>query len=274
MPVPPATDPAGGAPGGPPATGAAPPPGTAPGATAVPPAPGAAPAGAPAAAGAGPVPATGGALPPGVELAVVDGSAPQATAAGTAAAPDGSAPAPVPVAGAVTAGAAPATAPVGGPANPGPSAPVAGQVATHVAVLRHGPDGTHTMTVVLTPEHLGPVEVRVTLTDGVVDLAMRSATEAGRQALQDALPELRRDLQTAGLTCSGASVDRDAGGGWGAAGQHAPGQQAPDQQAPGHQGGGRHRPDAGEPPWSAGPRPQPLPRGAAGPAATRLDVLA
>src|SRR3712207_2044830 len=94
------------------------------------------------------------------------------------------------------------------PAAP-PSPPVAGQVAQQVAVLRSAPDGTHTMTVVLTPETLGPVEVQVTLSQGTVDLALKSATEAGRAALLEALPELRRDLAGAGLTCTSASVDRE-----------------------------------------------------------------
>ena len=119
-----------------------------------------------------------------------------------------------------------------------PAPPVAGQVAQQVAVLRSAPDGTHTMTVVLTPETLGPVEVQVTLSQGTVDLALKSATEAGRAALLEALPELRRDLAGAGLTCTSASVDRDTGASWASAQQHAAGDRAGQQGQP----DGRGRP--------------------------------
>jgi hypothetical protein len=129
------------------------------------------------------------------------------------------------------------------PAPPtAPAPPVSGQVAQQVAVLRNGPDGTHTMTVVLTPETLGPVEVQVTLTQGAVDLSLKSATEAGRAALLEALPDLRRDLASAGLTCTNASVDRDAGSAWASSQQHAAGDRA-----------GRHgQPDGRGRPWLRG----------------------
>jgi flagellar hook-length control protein FliK len=68
------------------------------------------------------------------------------------------------------------------------------------------------MTLVLTPETLGPVEVHVTVTKGSVDLTLRGAHEHGRAALLDSLPDLRRDLETAGLTCTRLEVDRDTGG--------------------------------------------------------------
>jgi flagellar hook-length control protein FliK len=94
------------------------------------------------------------------------------------------------------------------------SQPVGSQVARQVAVLRGGPDGAQTMTLVLTPETLGPVEVSVTLSKGSVELTLRGAHELGRAALLDGLPDLRRDLEAAGLTCSSLQVDRDTGGSW------------------------------------------------------------
>jgi flagellar hook-length control protein FliK len=112
--------------------------------------------------------------------------------------------------------------------------PVGSQVARHVAVLRGGPDGTQTMTLVLNPENLGPVEVSVTLTQGTVDLTLRGALELGRAALLDGLPDLRRDLEGAGLNCSRLEVDRDTGGSWLA--RHSAQQQA-DQQSFGQRGG-------------------------------------
>jgi flagellar hook-length control protein FliK len=101
------------------------------------------------------------------------------------------------------------------------------------------------MTVVLTPETLGPVEVQVTLSQGSVDLALKSATEAGRAALLEALPDLRRDLASAGLTCTNASVDRDAGASWASA----------QQQATGDRAGQQGQPDGRSRPWLRGSDP-------------------
>ncbi|WP_448611652.1 flagellar hook-length control protein FliK [Geodermatophilus sp. URMC 60] len=171
------------------------------------------------------------------------------------------APPPPPAPGAAATVATAATAATGAPAvptatpaataapatPPAPAPPVAGQVAQQVAVLRTGPDGTHTMTVVLTPETLGPVEVQVTLSQGSVDLTLKSATEAGRAALLDALPDLRRDLAGAGLTCTNASVDRDAGASWASA----------QQQAAGDRAGQHGQPDGRSRPWLRGAEADP-----------------
>jgi flagellar hook-length control protein FliK len=104
------------------------------------------------------------------------------------------------------------------------------------AVARTG----HTMTLVLDPENLGPVEVSVTLTKGTVDLTLRGAHEHGRAALLDGLPDLRRDLESAGLNCSRLEVDRDTGGSW--PGRHSA-QQQTDPQAFGRRGGQQDRGD-------------------------------
>jgi flagellar hook-length control protein FliK len=89
--------------------------------------------------------------------------------------------------------------------------PVAAQVARQVAVLRGGPDGEHSMTLVLTPDTLGEVQVQVTVTKGAVELALRGAHEQGRAALLEALPDLRRDLEAAGLNPSRLEVARETG---------------------------------------------------------------
>jgi flagellar hook-length control protein FliK len=126
--------------------------------------------------------------------------------------------------------------------------PVGSQVARQVAVLRGGPDGAHTMTLVLTPDTLGPVEVQVTLQKGSVDLTLRGAHEHGRAALLDALPDLRRDLEAAGLSPSRLEVDRDSGGAWldrHAAQQHAMAQ----QQHSGDRGHQQDRAEGRSRPW-------------------------
>jgi flagellar hook-length control protein FliK len=89
------------------------------------------------------------------------------------------------------------------------------------------------------------VEVSVTVTRGTVDLLLRGAHEHGRAALHDALPELRRDLEAAGLTTSRLEVARDAGGGW--LDRHAAGQQA--QQGSGDRPGQQGSPEGRSRPW-------------------------
>jgi flagellar hook-length control protein FliK len=144
---------------------------------------------------------------------------------------------------------------------PAPAPPVSGQLAQHIAVLRGIDDGEHSMTLVLTPERLGPVEIQVTVSKGSLDLNLRGAHEQGRAALLEALPDLRRDLQSAGLTCSRLEVDRTTGGAFTAAGTSSPGSstagglgqsgsQLSQQQTPGQRGG---RPD-----WSDGRFPSGL----------------
>jgi flagellar hook-length control protein FliK len=92
------------------------------------------------------------------------------------------------------------------------------------------------VTVVLHPDSLGPVQVQVTLSQGTIDLTMRGAHEHGRAALMEALPDLRRDLEAAGLTCSNLDVDRDTGGSWSS--QHQSAQQQAAQQQWAGQGRG------------------------------------
>ena len=105
---------------------------------------------------------------------------------------------------ATTAAAAPAAAPA-------PPPPVAQQLGRHLAVLHNAPDGSQTMTVVVTPDDLGPVTIAVTVTSGSLDLKLHGASEAGRHALLEALPDLRRDLQGAGLSLSSLEVGTTTG---------------------------------------------------------------
>jgi flagellar hook-length control protein FliK len=137
--------------------------------------------------------------------------------------------------------AAPAAAtPPTAPSAPAAQPPVAAQLSQPVAVLASRPDGAHTMTVVLTPDDLGPVQVQVTVSNGSLDLNLTGSHEHGRAALLEALPDLRRDLQSAGLTLSRLDVSRDTSGSF-----------TTQQQAPGqHWGqGSQQRGDARPAPW-------------------------
>jgi hypothetical protein len=93
-----------------------------------------------------------------------------------------------------------ATDPAGAP----PPAPAA-QLATHVVPLRREADGVHRLTVHLHPLDLGPVSVVAEVRDGTVHLQLSGATEAGRDALRAALPDLRRELLESGF--AGCSLD-------------------------------------------------------------------
>nr|WP_275586276.1 flagellar hook-length control protein FliK [Geodermatophilus normandii] len=140
--------------------------------------------------------------------------------------------------------------------------------------MASGPDGTHTMTLVLTPETLGPVEVRVTVHDGRIDLSLRGASDAGRAALLDALPDLRRDLESSGLTCSKLQVDRDPAGS--GQSQAQPGWQQAQQQAGGQGRGTAHGSADDRRPWLRGTDPDGGRPAAATvhPASSGLDVRA
>jgi flagellar hook-length control protein FliK len=131
---------------------------------------------------------------------------PARTADPAPAGPDPALAPPVPVAPPVAAG-VPATTPA--PVREGP---VAAQLTPQLAVLRSAPDGSHTMTLVITPESLGPVSVRVTVSGGALDLTLHGASAHGRHALTEALPDLRRDLEAAGLTFSRLEVGAGGGG--------------------------------------------------------------
>ncbi|MDT0275650.1 flagellar hook-length control protein FliK [Blastococcus goldschmidtiae] len=203
------------------------------------PSPDSAPAGAPAAAVTA-LPGVGNASSAGADTAGTDqdadGSAPG----------DGEAePTAFGISGPAPSAARAATADADGATGTAASVPVAGQVARQVAVLRGAADGSHTMTLVLTPETLGPVEVSVTVTKGTVDLVLRGAHEHGRAALLDALPDLRRDLESAGLVTAKLEVSKDSGGAW--LDRHAAGQQA--QQGSGERPGRHGQSDGRSRPW-------------------------
>jgi flagellar hook-length control protein FliK len=84
--------------------------------------------------------------------------------------------------------------------------PVSDQIAAHLRGVRRTAQGVHEATLVLEPEHLGPVRIRMQVEDGVVALSMAGLQVATTEALKDALPELRRTLAEAGLQLGTADV--------------------------------------------------------------------
>jgi flagellar hook-length control protein FliK len=151
-----------------------------------------------------------------------------------------------------------------GSSTPAPAAlpaHVADQIRTHLRSVRPTAQGTHEATLILDPEHLGPVRIRMQVGDGTVALQLAGATAATADVLRDALPDLRRGLEQAGLQLGSADVTD----GW-----SGPGGQA--QREAAH----TRQPAAANPsilPGSSSPATA-TPRTAPGTRTDRLDLLA
>jgi flagellar hook-length control protein FliK len=65
-------------------------------------------------------------------------------------------------------------------------------------------------TLRLSPEHLGPLEVRIDLQNSRVDVTFTAAHSETRAALEQSIPQLREVLAGAGLTLGQANVQQQA----------------------------------------------------------------
>ena len=70
--------------------------------------------------------------------------------------------------------------------------------------------GVQSASLQLTPEHLGPVEVRISMQDGSASVTFNAAHADTRAALEQALPRLREMFSTQGLTLTDASVSQQS----------------------------------------------------------------
>ncbi len=70
--------------------------------------------------------------------------------------------------------------------------------------------GVQSASLQVTPEHLGPVEVRISVQDGSASVTFNAVHPDTRAALEQALPRLREMFATQGLTLSDASVSHQA----------------------------------------------------------------
>ena len=84
-----------------------------------------------------------------------------------------------------------------------------GQVGHEVRLLVEG--GVQSATLRVTPEHLGPVEVRIDLVNDRANVQFAAAQAETRQALADAIPRLRELLAEAGVALGDAGVRQDHG---------------------------------------------------------------
>jgi len=69
--------------------------------------------------------------------------------------------------------------------------------------------GIESASLRLSPAHLGPVEVRISVQDGGASVWFGAAQADTRAALEQALPRLREMFSTQGLTLADANVSRD-----------------------------------------------------------------
>lgn len=103
------------------------------------------------------------------------------------------------------------------PASPAQPAPLAGQVAAPIFTLARAGVGEHVLTVTVTPDNLGPVTVRAQVGGDGIRVDLFAPTDAGRDALRSALPDLRKDLSAGGLSAqlnlSSQNQPSDAHGG-------------------------------------------------------------
>jgi flagellar hook-length control protein FliK len=76
-------------------------------------------------------------------------------------------------------------------------------IAMQIAPLRLTADGVHRLTINLHPADLGPVQVVAEIRGGEINVQLSGSTDAGNDALRNALDDLRRELQDAGFgNCS------------------------------------------------------------------------
>jgi len=71
-------------------------------------------------------------------------------------------------------------------------------------------DGLHSASVRLSPEHLGPLDIRIAVRDGEASVAFGASHADTRAALEQALPRLRELLAAQGLQLAEASVSEHA----------------------------------------------------------------
>uniref|UniRef100_UPI0021D7D258 flagellar hook-length control protein FliK n=1 Tax=Cellulomonas sp. RIT-PI-Y TaxID=3035297 RepID=UPI0021D7D258 len=95
---------------------------------------------------------------------------------------------------------------------------LAGKIAEQLPGLKAAGPGRHVLSLTVTPEHFGKVQVVAHIGPESVRVELVGATDAARDSLRAALPDLRRDLAQSGLSSdvqlgdpgSGSADDRGA----------------------------------------------------------------
>ncbi|WP_181033590.1 flagellar hook-length control protein FliK [Arthrobacter sp. SX1312] len=136
--------------------------------------------------------------------AAADGITEQAGAAPQPAPGRAELPVPLPpVSGTAVVGAGDAAA--AAPVRPA-TVPLPQQLGGHAFALARSaadaPGGTSTITVTVAPDDLGPITIRASFAPDGTRLEFFSSTDVGREALKQAMPDLRREASSSGLSAS------------------------------------------------------------------------
>lgn len=83
----------------------------------------------------------------------------------------------------------------------------ADEIGTHLTLM--AANGREAASLRLSPEHLGPVEVRISMKDGDASVTFTAANPDTRSALEQSLPRLREMFASQGLVLGDANVSRD-----------------------------------------------------------------
>jgi flagellar hook-length control protein FliK len=84
----------------------------------------------------------------------------------------------------------------------------ADELGTKITWMAH--QGIESASLQLSPEHLGPLQVTISVRDGQASVWFGAAQPDTRTALQQSLPQLRQLFASQGLTLSDAGVSRDS----------------------------------------------------------------
>jgi flagellar hook-length control protein FliK len=87
------------------------------------------------------------------------------------------------------------------------SAAWADEIGTRVVMMTES--GNHTASLKLSPEHLGPLEINITVRDDKASVWFGAAHADTRAAIENALPRLREMFESQGLSLADAGVFRE-----------------------------------------------------------------
>jgi flagellar hook-length control protein FliK len=100
--------------------------------------------------------------------------------------------------------------PVVSPQPAAQAAPLQQQLARPMIRLASAENGAHTLVVRVAPDDLGPVTIQAHISDAGVKIELFAPNEAGREAIKQILPELRRDLTSTAADGSVSVSDQNA----------------------------------------------------------------
>ncbi len=84
----------------------------------------------------------------------------------------------------------------------------ADEIGTHLTMM--AANGREAASLRLSPEHLGPLEIKISMKDGEASVMFNASNADTRSALEQSLPRLREMFASQGLVLGDAGVSRDS----------------------------------------------------------------